>query len=133
MLYTIENSKIKVTISDMGAEMTSLVLKKTGTEYLWQADTEYWTGHAYNLFPICGRLWDGKYTYKGNTYEMNLHGFARKTEYQLAEQTETIAHLDFQQVLTVSIAAAWSAWVIFFLVVVYISKKRCGKTIRHRL
>ncbi|MBQ7922591.1 MAG: aldose 1-epimerase family protein [Clostridia bacterium] len=88
MLYTIENSKIKVTITDMGAEMTSLVLKKTGTEYLWQGDPTYWTGHAYNLFPICGRLWEGKYTYQGNTYEMNLHGFARKTEYAVAEQKE---------------------------------------------
>ena len=89
MLYTIENKKIKVTVSDMGAEMTSLILKKTGVEYLWQGDPTYWTGHAYNLFPICGRLWEGKYTYQGNTYEMNLHGFARKTAYELASQTET--------------------------------------------
>jgi len=89
MNYTIENEKIKVTVTDMGAEMTSLILKKTGVEYLWQADATYWAGHAYNLFPICGRLWEGKYTYQGNTYEMNLHGFARKTEYALAEQTDT--------------------------------------------
>jgi len=88
MLYTIENAKIKVTVTDMGAEMTSLILKKTGVEYLWQADPEYWTGHAYNLFPICGRLWEGKYTYQGKTYEMNLHGFARKTAYEMVEQTE---------------------------------------------
>jgi len=72
----------------MGAEMTSLILKKTGVEYLWQADPTYWTGHAYNLFPICGRLWDGKYTYQGKVYEMNLHGFARKTEYTLAEKAD---------------------------------------------
>ncbi|MBQ2277799.1 MAG: aldose 1-epimerase family protein, partial [Clostridia bacterium] len=89
MLYTIENEKISVTVTDMGAEMTSLILKETGKEYLWQADPEYWTGHAYNLFPICGRLWEGKYTYQGKTYEMNLHGFARKTAYELAEQTAT--------------------------------------------
>lgn len=88
MLYTIENKKIKVTVTDMGAEMTSIIFKKTGVEYLWQADPTYWLGHAYNLFPICGRLWDGKYTYQGKTYEMNLHGFARKTEYELTEQTE---------------------------------------------
>ena len=87
MFYTIENSKIKVTVSDMGAEMTSLILKKTGTEYLWQGNPEYWTGHAYNLFPICGRLWDGKYTYRGKTYEMNLHGFARKTAYEMINST----------------------------------------------
>jgi len=89
MLYTIENQKIKVSVTDMGAEMTSLILKKTGTEYLWQADPTYWTGHAYNLFPICGRLWEGKYTYQGKTYEMNLHGFARKTPFALTEQTDT--------------------------------------------
>ena len=89
MLYTIENEKIRVSVTDMGAEMTSLILKETGTEYLWQADPAYWTGHAYNLFPICGRLWEGKYTYQGKTYEMNLHGFARKTAYELAEQTDT--------------------------------------------
>lgn len=88
MTYTIENKKIRVTVTDMGAEMTSLVLKKTGDEYLWQADPTYWTGHAYNLFPICGRLWDGKYTYRGKTYEMNLHGFARKTKYEMIGQTE---------------------------------------------
>ena len=56
MLYTIENAKIKVTVTDMGAEMTSLILKKTGVEYLWHADPEYWTGHAYNLFPQCIRF-----------------------------------------------------------------------------
>ena len=89
MIYTIENAKIKVSASTRGAELTSLVLKKTGTEYLWQGDPTYWNGQAYNLFPICGRLWEGKYTYQGKTYEMNLHGFARKTEYELFEQTDT--------------------------------------------
>lgn len=89
MIYTIENEKIKVSVTDLGAEMTSLILKETGKEYLWQADPTYWNGHAYNLFPICGRLWEGKYTYQGKTYEMNLHGFARKTVYALAEQTAT--------------------------------------------
>lgn len=87
MIYTIENDKIKVSASTKGAELVSVILKKTGTEYLWQGDPTYWTGHAYNLFPICGRLWNGKYTYEGNSYEMNLHGFARKTEYELVSQT----------------------------------------------
>lgn len=88
MIYSIENEKIRISVSTMGAELVSLINKETGVEYLWQADPEYWTGHAYNLFPICGRLWDGKYTYLGNTYEMNLHGFARKTEYEFAGQTD---------------------------------------------
>ena len=76
MIYTIENDSIRVQISDVGAELQSIVGKKDNTEYLWQGDAQYWSGRAYNLFPICGRLTDGKYTYQGKTYEMNLHGFA---------------------------------------------------------
>ena len=87
MTYTIENEKIKVTISSRGAELSSLILKEDGTEYLWQADPTYWTGHAYDLFPICGRLTEGKYFYRGKLYEMNLHGFFRKTEIPMIEQT----------------------------------------------
>ena len=79
MLYTIENDKICVAFSDVGGEMMSLQLKEDHCEYLWQGDPTYWHGRACNLFPICGRLTEGKYTYRGNTYEMNLHGFARKT------------------------------------------------------
>ena len=88
MRYTIENKKIAVTVDSLGAELVSLKTKADDCEYVWQGDPTYWTGHAYNLFPICGRLTDGKYTYKGETYEMNLHGFARKTEYEMVEQTE---------------------------------------------
>ena len=86
-LYTIENDRIKVTVSDQGAEMVSLIGKKDNTEYLWQGDPTYWTGHAYNLFPICGRLTEGKYTYKGKTYEMNLHGFFRKSHVDMEKKT----------------------------------------------
>lgn len=99
MLYTIENKKISATIDTLGAELVSIKTKADDCEYLWQGDAQYWTGHAYNLFPICGRLTDGKYTYKGETYEMNLHGFARKTEYEMAEKTEdTITfHLGYSE------------------------------------
>lgn len=80
MIYTIYNDEIEVAISTMGAELMSIKSKKDGTEYLWQGNPEFWGGRAYNLFPICGRLTEGKYTYEGKTYEMNLHGFVRKSE-----------------------------------------------------
>lgn len=85
-MYTISNDKITVTVSEIGAELQS-IRTADGTEFLWQGDPTYWSGRAYNLFPICGRLTEGKYTYKGKEYQMNLHGFARKTAYQLASQT----------------------------------------------
>lgn len=88
MLYTIENEKIRVAISDVGGEMTSFQLKEDNCEYLWQGNPAYWNGRACNLFPICGRLTEGKYTYKGETYEMNLHGFARKCAMTVISQAD---------------------------------------------
>ena len=78
MLYKIFNDKLTVEISSLGAELQSI--KYQGVEYLWQGNPEFWKGRAYNLFPICGRLTEGKYTYNGKEYEMNLHGFLRKHE-----------------------------------------------------
>lgn len=81
MEYILENEQLKVTLSDAGGEIRSIVGKKTGTEYLWQGDPTYWAGRAPVLFPICGRLTEGKYTWKGQTYEMTLHGFARHSTF----------------------------------------------------
>ncbi len=91
MLYTIENEKLKVSISDKGAELQNIILKSDGTEYLWQGDERFWSGRAYNLFPICGRLTDGRYTYKGKTYNMNLHGFARASFFRAEMISDTKA------------------------------------------
>lgn len=87
MLYAIENDKIKVTIESLGAEFASIVLKSDGVEYLWQGDEKYWTGRAFNLFPICGRLTGGKYTYGGEEYKMEIHGFLRESELEVTEHT----------------------------------------------
>jgi galactose mutarotase-like enzyme len=114
LISSIENEFLRVQASSVGAELQSVVLKQDGTEFLWQGDPTYWKGRAYNLFPICGRLWEGKYTYAGKTYEMNLHGFARKSEMTLAEKTadsmtfrledseKTLAQYPFKFVFTVS-------------------------------
>lgn len=64
MNYTIFNDFLEVTVSDVGAELMSVKSKKDGTEYLWQGDPAFWAGRAYNLFPICGRLTEGRYTFK---------------------------------------------------------------------
>lgn len=86
MNHKISNGIITLEVAEKGAEMMSV--KKDGGEYLWQGNPEFWSGRACNLFPICGRLTDGKYTYKGKTYEMILHGFAKISDFVLKEQTE---------------------------------------------
>lgn len=88
MIYNLENEKLKVAVNDLGAELMSIYGKSTNFEYLWQGNPEYWKGRATVLFPICGRMTDGKYTYKGKEYEMIIHGFAKKSQFSVAEKTE---------------------------------------------
>lgn len=87
MQFFIENEHLTVTVDSVGCEIVSVKSKNDDTEYIWIADPAYWGGHAPNMFPICGRLTEGKYTYEGKTYEMQLHGFARKCEFTIFEKT----------------------------------------------
>jgi galactose mutarotase-like enzyme len=59
-----------------------------GFEYLWQGDPNYWTGRSPILFPIIGGLPNETYTWRDQSYQMGSHGFARKSEFVLAEQTD---------------------------------------------
>ncbi len=86
MNYTIKNDILTVEIAKLGAELMSI--KKDGVEYLWQGNPEYWSGRAYNLFPTCGRMVDGKYTYKGNIYEMKIHGIVRYFDCEVYEKAD---------------------------------------------
>lgn len=82
MQYTIKNDTLSLTVDEFGAEPISI--KHNGKEWLWQNQTGAWNGHAPILFPFCGncQLWvDGKH------YEMNRHGFARISQFTLANQT----------------------------------------------
>jgi galactose mutarotase-like enzyme len=80
---SIENDFISVKISPMGAELQSIVNKKTGTEYLWQGDTAYWASRSPVMFPIAVRIRDDKFTWKGKTYEMPRVGLARIYQFKV--------------------------------------------------
>lgn len=92
MIYTIENEFISVSISSLGAELMSI--KGNDTEYLWQGDSKYWAGRAPIMFPICGRLYEGKYVYCGKEYTMPNHGIARGSEFTLYEMGKNFISLD---------------------------------------
>ena len=88
MIYTIKNEKLTVKVSSKGAELISA--KSTdGKEYIWQADKSYWGRHAPILFPVCGRLLGSEYTLNGVRYEMGSHGFARDSEFELLEISDS--------------------------------------------
>ncbi|MBO5714210.1 MAG: aldose 1-epimerase family protein [Clostridia bacterium] len=87
MNYVIENEFLSIEATTFGAELQSIKGKKSGFEYLWQGNPEFWTGRATVIFPFCGRLFEEKYTCQGKVYQMGLHGIVRKCEFELKEQT----------------------------------------------
>ncbi len=77
MVHYIENSELKVGINHTGAELCSIVSKKTRREYMWEGNEEIWGSTAPVLFPIIGSLKDNKYLYSGMEYYLPKHGFIR--------------------------------------------------------
>lgn len=87
MEYSIENAYLKVTVTDWGAQVKSVVRKSDGVEHMWQADKAVWGYHAPILFPYCGKLKDGYATFGGQRYDSPAqHGFARTSTHQLVSQ-----------------------------------------------
>ncbi|RKM59289.1 aldose 1-epimerase family protein [Butyrivibrio sp. CB08] len=87
MIYELKNEEITVKISDHGAELKSITRNYDGREYLWQADPAYWGRTSPVLFPVVGCYYGKESRYKGKTYSMGQHGFARDMDFELVEET----------------------------------------------
>lgn len=90
-MITISNEYLTVKIKEFGAEITSVVDNRSGYEFMWQGDPDYWGRQAPVLFPIVGRLKNNQYEYKGKTYEMTQHGFARDSVFEVVDAKENFA------------------------------------------
>ncbi|PWS33030.1 aldose 1-epimerase family protein [Pedobacter paludis] len=90
-MITLENDYIKVDLLAKGAELQSLFSKETNIEYLWNADPKYWAKHSPVLFPIVGALKNEHFTYKGKSYALPRHGFARDHVFNVEKPSETEA------------------------------------------
>ena len=102
MTHILENEQLRIEIDELGAQLMSIRERSTDTEYLWQGDPTYWNSRATLLFPICGRLTEGRYTYKGNSYDMLLHGFIRHAQLTVSAKTEnsiSFTYTDNEQTL----------------------------------
>ena len=80
--YVLENEYLCVEASTFGAELQSIKDKSTGFEYLWHGDKEYWARRSPILFPIVGKVWEGRMLYQGKEYPLSQHGFARDCEFE---------------------------------------------------
>ena len=90
MLDTLSNEFLRVQIRDKGAELWSVTSPKNGTEYLWQGDPAYWEDRSPIMFPFCGRVQDGHYSYEGKAYPMGCHGFAAGEIFAVTEEDQAL-------------------------------------------
>lgn len=88
MQVSIKNEYLKVIIDRTGAELQSIKSVSDDLEYLWQGSEHSWKRSSPILFPIIGGLNQNQYSYNGNNYIMNSHGFARDEKFQILEQSE---------------------------------------------
>lgn len=89
MIKTLENDHLKIAVKHHGAELSSLIKKSTGTEYIWQADPTYWGRHAPILFPIVGRLQNDEFLVGTAKYAMKQHGLARNMDFELIKSNKS--------------------------------------------
>lgn len=91
MLHTLQNDILKISVANHGAELKSIVELSDGTEYLHDGNPKWWKYTSPVLFPIVGKLVDGKYRAEGKTFELPGHGFARTSEFDcICEQEDEI-------------------------------------------
>lgn len=88
MIHYIENDFLKIGVKEFGAELTSIISKASGYEFMWQGNPDIWSGQSPILFPIIGRLIEDKYTLNKKEYTMQKHGFARKLPWKFLSKSE---------------------------------------------
>ena len=85
MIHTLQNDALKITVADHGAELKSIT-GADGTEYLFDGNPKWWKYTSPVLFPIVGKLVNGKYRAEGKEYELPGHGFARISDFECIKE-----------------------------------------------
>ena len=85
-MITISNEWLSATINPLGAELSSLIRTDLNLNYLWSGDARWWGKYSPVLFPVVGSLHNNTYTYKGNSYHLPRHGFAREKNFEVEKQ-----------------------------------------------
>lgn len=70
---------LEIKTVNKGAELVSI--RVDGIEKMHDGES-FWNRHSPVLFPIVGKLKNGKTIIEGNEYEMGQHGFARDMEFE---------------------------------------------------
>ena len=96
MTFELKKGGLRAAVQTKGGELVSL-RSGDGLEYIWEGDPAFWSGQNPVLFPIVGSLKDGTVNFDGKPYPMDRHGFARRSEFSLAEQGEDYVVLELRE------------------------------------
>ena len=96
MQLTLQKGPYRAAVDTKGGELVSFQ-DPAGTQYIWHGDPAYWSGRNPILFPIVGSLKNNRVRINAQEYEMARHGFARGSEFTVAEQGEGFAVLELRE------------------------------------
>jgi galactose mutarotase-like enzyme len=89
-LVSIKSEALSAEIDPLGSQLHAL-RDYEERDLLWDGDPAFWTGRAPILFPIVGMLVNGRYRLGETIYPMQKHGFARRSLFEVVEQTPSAA------------------------------------------
>jgi galactose mutarotase-like enzyme len=87
----LSNKFFTAEIRSTGAELVSFRKLADNSEYIWNGNKAFWGSHSPVLFPIVCALKNGEMRVDGVIYPMGNHGFARKSEFELAQESDSKA------------------------------------------
>lgn len=96
MTFELKKGGLRALAQTRGGELVSL-RGGDGLEYIWEGDPAFWSGQNPILFPIVGSLKDGTVSFDGKVCRMDRHGFARRSEFSLAQRGEDYAVLELRE------------------------------------
>ena len=96
MEIVLKHGGLTARVNTLGGELVSL-RDRNGTEYIWGGNPAYWSGRNPVLFPIVGGLKNGRVDIGGRTYEMARHGFARRSEFVIADSGEDFVEFELRE------------------------------------
>lgn len=82
-IYSLKSGDLSALFVSAGAELKSLKDCRTGQEYMWNANPNYWKRTSPVLFPLVGNYKNKEIRHNGHVYSLPQHGFARDMEFEL--------------------------------------------------
>lgn len=88
-MIILKNNDLEVSLHPKGAEIHKIVGLHDNINYMWRRDPILWANSAPILFPFVGAVNNDEFRIDGKTYTMTQHGFARHSEFETNQISDT--------------------------------------------